>query len=227
MKVYCAGPLFNIKEQEEMAEIAEALENNGYDTFLPQRDGLELSKISKYLEKHLKSNDKVNALLVKAIFSLDIFQVINSNALILNMNGRVPDEGAMVEAGVAWSSDIPVVIYKNDSRSTFNGTDNPMVLGLSNFEIINDVEKIPAKVNSVIFENKNNHVPLNFLKVVDFGKKITDIMSSLTDCETKAIKLLKMFQREEDETDHSNRLREKDLHSSQRDIEHQIQRSHI
>jgi len=44
MRVYCAGPLFNEKEKEEMAEIAQALERHGFEVFLPQRDGLELSK---------------------------------------------------------------------------------------------------------------------------------------------------------------------------------------
>ena len=40
MKIYCAGPLFNPKEQEEMQEIAHVLEQKGFTTFLAQRDGL-------------------------------------------------------------------------------------------------------------------------------------------------------------------------------------------
>ena len=37
-KIYIAGPLFNIHEKKYLEEIAELLENNGYDCFLPHRD---------------------------------------------------------------------------------------------------------------------------------------------------------------------------------------------
>ena len=45
-KIYCAGPLFNPKEQEEMGQIASVLECKGYSVFLPQRDGLEFASSS-------------------------------------------------------------------------------------------------------------------------------------------------------------------------------------
>ncbi|HYL80063.1 MAG TPA: hypothetical protein VEU07_04570, partial [Candidatus Acidoferrum sp.] len=38
-RIYCAGPLFNRPEQEEMAEIARALAGAGFSTFLPHKDG--------------------------------------------------------------------------------------------------------------------------------------------------------------------------------------------
>ena len=37
-RIYCAGPLFNRPEREEMAEIARALEAAGFGVFLPHRD---------------------------------------------------------------------------------------------------------------------------------------------------------------------------------------------
>ncbi|MGI6701189.1 MAG: hypothetical protein ACOX3U_01810 [Christensenellales bacterium] len=40
-KAYCSGPLFSPDEQREMKYISDALENSGYETFLPQRDGAE------------------------------------------------------------------------------------------------------------------------------------------------------------------------------------------
>ena len=33
-KIYCAGPLFNPKEREEMSQIASVLEHAGYSAFL-------------------------------------------------------------------------------------------------------------------------------------------------------------------------------------------------
>ena len=143
-KVYCAGPLFNQKEREEMADIAEALEKNDLTVFLPHRDGFEFANLySGFLDIGYSAVD-TNSILNKAIFTLDVFQVLDSDGLVLNINGRVPDEGAMVEAGIAWNAGKKVVIYKNDSRTLINGSDNPLLLGLGNFEIISDISKVPA-----------------------------------------------------------------------------------
>lgn len=59
------------------------------------------------------------------------------------MNGRVPDEGAVSEAAMAFAVGHPVVIYKNDARSLVGGKDNPLVAGLSGCEIVNTVEAFP------------------------------------------------------------------------------------
>lgn len=142
-KVYCAGPLFNIKEREEMAEIAETLEERGFNVFLPHRDGFEFAHLYDVFLDIGYSESEANRILNKAIFTLDIFQVLSSDGLILNINGRVPDEGAMVEAGIAWSAGKKVVIYKNDYRTLINGYDNPLLLGLGNFEAVNEIQKIP------------------------------------------------------------------------------------
>ena len=39
--VYCSGPLFCPEELGVMRSIAQTLEDAGYQTFLPQRDGVE------------------------------------------------------------------------------------------------------------------------------------------------------------------------------------------
>jgi len=126
-----------------MACIASALEDAGYTVFLPQRDGLELAKLlPKLIEKDFSLED-ASKILNMAIFDLDVFQIIDSQGFILNMNGRVPDEGAMVEAGIAWSRKKQLVIYKNDDRSLVQGNCNPLVMGLSDFVFISSYEEIP------------------------------------------------------------------------------------
>ena len=47
------------------------------------------------------------------------------------MNGRVPDAGGIIVSAVAAVSGIPVVLHKQDHRSTFHGHDNAMITGLS------------------------------------------------------------------------------------------------
>jgi nucleoside 2-deoxyribosyltransferase len=142
-KVYCAGPLFNQKEREEMAEIAEALENNGLSVFLPHRDGFEFANLYNGFLKVGYSEEKTNTILNKAIFTLDVFQVLSSDGLVLNINGRVPDEGAVVEAGIAWNAGKKVVLYKNDSRTLLKGSDNPLLSGLGDFKLVNKISEVP------------------------------------------------------------------------------------
>ncbi len=133
-RVYCAGPLFNRKEQEEMAELANALERAGYSTFLPQRDGLELTKCIDRLLADGFAPDRASRLMSEAVFALDVYQVLNGcDAVVANLNGRVPDEGAVSEVAMAWARGKIVIGYKADSRSAFEGQDNPLVAGLFQF----------------------------------------------------------------------------------------------
>jgi nucleoside 2-deoxyribosyltransferase len=168
-KIYCAGPLFNAKEKEEMEDIAVTLENHGYKVFLPHRDGFEFANLSQTFSELGISEKESNLLLNKAIFTLDVYQVLDSHGLILNINGRVPDEGAMVEAGIAWNAGKKVVIYKNDARTLINGSDNPLLLGLSNFNIIDDINNIPKAFDA--FFSKVN-IELN--QIID-NSNLTDL----------------------------------------------------
>jgi nucleoside 2-deoxyribosyltransferase len=152
-KIYCAGPLFNTKEKEEMAEIAAALETSGYRVFLPHRDGFEFAHLVDVLKGIGLSDARASKLLNKAIFTLDVFHVLDSDGLVLNINGRVPDEGATVEAGIAWNAGKQVVIYKNDARTLVNGNDNPLLLGLSSFVTIGAISEIPAAFDKLLDED--------------------------------------------------------------------------
>lgn len=155
-KVYCAGPLFNPKEREEMDSIASALKDAGYLVFLPQENGLEFAKLLPvFVERDIALEDAIK-ILNMAIFSLDVFEIIDSQGLVLNMNGRVPDEGAMVEAGIAWAHDKSLVIFKNDDRSLIQGNCNPLVTGLSDFEIISEYQDIPTAFDRKISQSNGN-----------------------------------------------------------------------
>ena len=142
-RVYCAGPLFNPAEREEMAAIASALKDAGYSVFLPQEDGLKFAVLVPVLVDRGVSIDETTKILNLAIFSLDVFEIMRCDGLLLNMNGRVPDEGAMVEAGIAWSHDKTVVIFKSDDRSLIYGSCNPLVMGLADFEFVSAYAEIP------------------------------------------------------------------------------------
>ncbi|MGH7138779.1 MAG: nucleoside 2-deoxyribosyltransferase [Pirellulales bacterium] len=140
-RVYCAGPLFNEIERGEMSAIAASLRNSGFEPFVPHADGLEFAKVQPYLAAQGHDAATVGRLLHEAIFALDVYQVVvGCGSLVLNMNGRVPDEGAVSEAAMAWTLGKPVVIYKADARTKVSGRDNPLVVGLSNFETVDEIE---------------------------------------------------------------------------------------
>jgi len=74
---------------------------------------------------------EVTAFARKLVFALDVFQCLDRcDAVVLNLDGRVPDEGAVMEASLAWTANKPVVIYKTTFITVLGGLDNPMVSGL-------------------------------------------------------------------------------------------------
>lgn len=196
-KIYCAGPLFNPKEREEMSEIAESLESSGYEVFLPQRDGLELVGYSGNLVEQGMAAERADNLLARAIFLIDTFQVADSDGFVLNLNGRVPDEGAMVEAGIAWSLKRPIVIYKDDNRSAFLGKDNPLVLGLSDFKMVQGVQQIPREFDR-LFSNGYSRPHLSpddpLHRTFERGKKLHRIFAQRHMNRAKAERLERIFQ---------------------------------
>ena len=106
-KVYFAGPMFNQAEKEYNLKITKLLEEFGYQVFLPQRDGIEAAKLEGKTEEEL----------IKMIFDLDAGQVRKADIIFMNIDGRVPDEGACVELGIAYGIGKRCYGFKTDSHS--------------------------------------------------------------------------------------------------------------
>jgi nucleoside 2-deoxyribosyltransferase len=195
-KIYCAGPIFNPSEQKEMDSIAHVLRNAGYEVFLPQKDGLEFAKLfPAFLERGVKL-DEAQRLLNNAIFALDVFQIKDSDGLVLNMNGRVPDEGAMVEAGIAWACQRPIVIFNSDDRSLIHGNSNPLVMGLSDFESVSEYSDIPdafnrkfSEIGEQILRRELSEVDISLKK----GRAISECICTERDENKIADLLLELF----------------------------------
>lgn len=186
--VYCSGPLFSPEERDTMAKIARTLEEAGYGTFLPQRDGVE-AHVMKMVNSPLNINVfNIRKQIDRAIFSLDIYQLIERcDCIVLNMNGRVPDEGGLIEAAVAWSTGIPLLIYKNDDRTAFKGKDNSMITGLAVTEKVDDINRIPEELAKLKkkFGGKEEtaarqeHLPAHVREAVEYGRKVDGILQKL------------------------------------------------
>ncbi|MCF8054524.1 MAG: nucleoside 2-deoxyribosyltransferase [Deltaproteobacteria bacterium] len=192
-KIYCAGPLFNDKEREEMAQIAQVLEQKGFMVFLPHRDGVLLAKLLDAFSAAGVSQEKSREILLKVIFYVDVFELLDSDGLILNMNGRVPDEGSMVEAGIAWQAGKAIVIYKNDDRSLVGGNDNPLVVGLSGFQKYRDIDEIPNAFQALFATKAPPHDVLADA-IATKGRRILEVMKADKDKVLIAHELMQLLE---------------------------------
>jgi nucleoside 2-deoxyribosyltransferase len=92
MLIYFAAPLFNQAELDFNNRLTQILEQSGFTVFLPQREGLEL-----------KARPMPPQQWEKAIFELDRDWVFKADILLFLLDGRVPDEGAALELGLAYA----------------------------------------------------------------------------------------------------------------------------
>ena len=118
--VYFAAPLFSQSEKDFNLELTKVLEDHGYQVFLPQRDG--------YLAAELEG--KTEEELTEMIFDKDYSEVLKADVLFMSLDGRVPDEGACVELGIAYALGKRCYGFKTDTRSVELGLElNPMISG--------------------------------------------------------------------------------------------------
>jgi len=94
-KIYFAGPLFNDAEKAFNAALTQQLEQLGFAVFLPQRDGVE-SNQAPYCTMTPEKRRQV-------LFELDRDQVLSCDIFLFILDGRVPDEGAALELGIAYT----------------------------------------------------------------------------------------------------------------------------
>ena len=119
-RIYFAAPLFSEGEREYNLKIVNILESYGYDVFLPQRDGFLASELE----------GKTEAEKIEIIFQKDKEEVLKSDILFMLLDGRVPDEGACVELGIAYANGKRCYGFKTDARSVELDMDlNPMIAG--------------------------------------------------------------------------------------------------
>ena len=197
VRVYCAGPMFSVGDKHEMQLLAESLESSGYDTYLPQRDGLEMGELLTDLPV-LQTLKKVKMIEMEyftywvqmAIFCLDIYCLyVDTDVVVMNLNGRVPDEGACCEVAMAFTAGKPIIQYKQDFRSLMMDRDNPMVAGLSigpvgGFDYCHNMDELPDRIEKTREYYKKINKDYDYMKegkfppalkiYLDFGQKIKE-----------------------------------------------------
>ena len=115
---------------------------NGYEVFLPQEEsGLAYEQINE------KNKREIN----KKIFEEDVKGLRSCDILLFVLDGRVPDEGACVELGMAYAYGIPSLGFKTDTRALdYTGDDNLMIEACMDFRIVrnlNDLEEMLKNIS--------------------------------------------------------------------------------
>lgn len=148
--IYCSGPLFCPGEVNAMAAIARTMEDSGWSAYLPHRDGVEAFV--------MKNTDNFLANLFlplvrffhRLTFAVDVYFILKCHCLVFNANGRVPDEGGVVEIGLAFAAGKPVLLYREALQSAGPDID-PMIIGTMALaapaEAINQIPEQADQVN--------------------------------------------------------------------------------
>jgi nucleoside 2-deoxyribosyltransferase len=180
-KIYCSGPLFCPEERAGMLAISRVFEDAGFTTYLPQRDGLERVVLGRAAPALVGQALHLRGPVDRAIFALDVFELVERcHVVVVNLNGRVPDEGAAVEAGLAFAVGKPVVLYKDDIRAPFSGGDNSMLLGLSARGPVTKLTELPAAVRRALEgATPVPPPPAHLAKTLALGARITAWLGKL------------------------------------------------
>ena len=121
-RLYIAGPLFCEAERSYNRHIRDELAKHGYEALLPQDNSADIPEGPMPPDEGLEVSRKV--------FRKDLEMLDSCDALVLNLDGRVPDEGACVELGIAYASGKRCYGVKTDTRSVELNMDvNPMITG--------------------------------------------------------------------------------------------------
>jgi len=131
--IYIAGPLFNRHERWYLEQIAVALEDAGYQTFLPHRDAGVLEELTDANRLHVFETD------MKALDACDLCVAL--------LTGPDQDAGTSAEIGYLSAKGIPCIGVTDDVRGL-----NNMIWGFCNHgqNIVRHVEDVLPKVQAIL-----------------------------------------------------------------------------
>ena len=111
-KLYLAGPLFTLAEQDFNSNLARFLKSAGFEVWLPQ-------------DHEPRRNT------AKAIFEMDVKGLDWADMVVACMDGPDPDSGTAWECGYAFAKRKPIVCYRTDFRISGDTKGAPYNLMLS------------------------------------------------------------------------------------------------
>jgi nucleoside 2-deoxyribosyltransferase len=194
-KVYLAGPMFSDGDKAEQAALAEALNAADFEVHMPQSDGIEVGNVMNLLNDpklHDVKNgdqmlepfvlDRCTCWVTRTVVALDLYESVEGcQCTVLNIDGRVPDEGSLVEATLAWNAGHPVILYKTTPIAELGRNNNPMIGVISGW---GPICSTPAEVAEEVARTvKAGRVvapaaaapPSDVQRLMDLGRVVADI----------------------------------------------------
>lgn len=133
-RIYYAASLFNEAEREFNRKVVAMIHDLGYSTWFPQED---VGLLTDFIEKDGMTLEQART----HIFDLNIEEVQRADLVVFCLDGRVPDEGACIEAGIAWGMNKRIVALKTDFRDGEPGGNNIMIDGIV-AEVANSIDQL-------------------------------------------------------------------------------------
>ncbi len=134
LRAYYAAGLFNEGERQFNLRVKAMLDELGFVTWFPQEDA---GFIEDYLAQGMTLDEARHH-----IFEQNLEAVRAADVLIFNLDGRVPDEGACIEAGVAFGWDKRLIGLQTDFRAVEPGGNNLMIDGVLRYEIAKSIDQL-------------------------------------------------------------------------------------
>jgi nucleoside 2-deoxyribosyltransferase len=116
--IYFAAPLFSEAELSFNVRLTSVLEPK-VDVYLPQRDG---GRLVDLIAEGVAPRDAY-----ASIFERDLEALRECDAVLIVLDGRTVDEGAVFELGFAFACGKPCVGYQSDPRRLLPVGNNPMI----------------------------------------------------------------------------------------------------
>jgi nucleoside 2-deoxyribosyltransferase len=132
LRLYIASPLFNDAERILNREIAKQLDPF-FKVYLPQEDG--------GLMTDMIDQGMTPASAARLVFEEDLRAIDRCDLLLIVLDGRVIDEGAVFELGYASAKNKPCYGFKSDSRQLLPSGNNPMIAGAL-LQIFTDLDQL-------------------------------------------------------------------------------------
>lgn len=186
-KIFISGPMFSPADLWEGEQIKAALETAGFATYWAPRDGIEDDRLIANLQSPLMAltyYQKVALLVQKIGWTLDIYMATSGcDGMVMDMNGRVPDEGSVAEAANAYACGMPLVVYKETSITMWGPFNNPMLAALTkDWEPVDTIEKIAPAMHAAIDARDTTYqyvAPPAFARDLAIGKFIAENRDSV------------------------------------------------
>jgi deoxyadenosine/deoxycytidine kinase/nucleoside 2-deoxyribosyltransferase len=128
---YASG--FNHGERSYSLEVKQVLDDLGYDTWLPNEN-------AELFDGHVAAGMPIDEAR-RQLFKLNLRAVEEADVVVFNLDGGMPDEGACVEAGIAYGQGKLCVGLKTNHHGP-DGRNNLMIDGILDHKVANNLDEL-------------------------------------------------------------------------------------